>query len=248
MAYTAAQVDAAAFGVQALALCQDAAAVLNSAYGLLGDLGRYAAPVATPGLLKEADALAAANVARAGVAAAVAQLNATTATAGNVPSAVQAVMAAVAVAVVAPVDRLRACAVLAGAAGATPLAVLCRRLGVIALVSAARAYLPTSFDDAQAVLQQVADALDAEVTAAGDAEDDASYDALRTLRAAAVADLTARGASLAPLVARTLPLPLPMLVVAQVLYGDARRADEIVRRTDPVHPLFMPTELLILGR
>ena len=57
-----------------------------------------------------------------------------------------------------------------------------------------------------------------------------------------------RGASLAPLVTVTLPEPAPAVVVAQRLYADATRADELVQRIAPVHPLFMPVNMLVLGR
>ncbi len=239
--------DAATLVTQALALTQDAAAVLNSAYGVLGQFGRYAAPVSTPGLLIEADALAAANAARHVVSVAGVGL-AAQATLPSAPAAVQGLLNAVSSAIIAPADRLRAYTMLALVPGTSALAVLGRRLSVIALCRAARGYIPNSFDDAQVVLQDTCDALDREITAAGDADDDASYDALRALRRAVVADLTARGASLAPLVTRSFADTLPEFVVAQLLYGDARRADEVVRRVDPVHPLFLPTRVQVLGR
>lgn len=239
--------DAATLVAQALALTQDAGAVLNSAYGVLGQFGRYAAPVATPGLLVEADALAAASVARHAVSVAGIALTAQ-ATLPGAPAAVQSLLDTVSSAIIAPADRLRAYEMLALVPGSSSLAVLARRLAVIALCRASRNYIPSSFDDAQAVLLDVTDALDIQITAAGDADDDASYDALRALRRAVVADLTARGASLAPLVTRTFGDTLPQFVMAQLLYNDARRADEIVRRVDPVHPLFMPVTVQVLGR
>ena len=85
------------------------------------------------------------------------------------------------------------------------------------------------------------------VTEAGDLGDDGPFLALQALETAVVADLIARGASLAPLVTRTFGTNLPALVVAARLYGDATRADELVDRVDPVHPLFMPTSMLVLG-
>ena len=99
----------------------------------------------------------------------------------------------------------------------------------------------------QVLLEQVTAALDAEITAAGDAGSDTSFEALRQLRIACVADLTARGADLAPLVTRRFGASLPHLVVAATLYGDATRADELVRRADPPHPLFMPVSMQVLA-
>ena len=239
--------DAASWGAQALALTRDAASVLNSAYGLPGDYGRYASPKPLPNLASERTAIAAANVARQRVAVAVRVLAHQVATSRSIPWAVQGVLVAVSAAARSPADALRAFRVLGSAPGASAVAVLCRRLAVVALAQSSSRYAPTSHDDAQATLASVTDALDAEIQAAGDAGDDASYGALRRLRVAVVADLTARGASLAPLATFTFGEPLPALVLAQLIYQDAPRADELVRRVDPVHPLFMPTEIRVLA-
>ncbi|PWG62865.1 DNA circularization protein [Sediminicurvatus halobius] len=73
--------------------------------------------------------------------------------------------------------------------------------------------------------------------------------ALAELRAAAVQDLRERGAALPELTDYTPAATLPALVIAQRLYGDGRRADEIVRRNRIRHPGAVPggTELEVLG-
>lgn len=122
-----------------------------------------------------------------------------------------------------------------------------RRAAAVALARAASAYQPWSYDDAAAVRTAVTTVLDAEILAAGDQGDDASFSALRDLRVAAVQDLAARGANLARVILVTLPAPQPALVLAQRLYGDAGRADELVTAADPVSPLFMPTNFRALA-
>lgn len=240
--------DAAAFGAAALALVGDAASVLNSAFGLAGNFGRYAAATANPAISSESQAAAAAALARSGVSDAVVALLSAVGVRGDVPAAVQAVLDAVSAALASPADRLRAFTALTGSKGAGVVTVLCRRLSVVALAVAASGYAPDSYDDAEGVLSLVAGALDAEITAAGDAAEDASFEALRQLRVTSAADLTARGADLAPLVVRSFGESQPHLAVAALLYGDAGRADELVRRVGPVHPLFMPTRIQVLAR
>jgi prophage DNA circulation protein len=121
---------------------------------------------------------------------------------------------------------------------------LIRRSAVLEMANAAAAYVPDSYADAQAYKSAVIAAFDAEITVAGDAGDDRSYEALRTVRAAVSADLTARGASLSPMITVSRNVPLPSLVLAYQLYQDATRSDELVSEADPVSPLFMPLSFL----
>ena len=76
------------------------------------------------------------------------------------------------------------------------------------------------------------------------------YSNLTAVRAAVVRDLDQRGAQLPLLRSYTLNQPLPALVVAQKLYGDAYRADEIVRRNKIAHPGHVPggEALEVLGK
>jgi prophage DNA circulation protein len=124
---------------------------------------------------------------------------------------------------------------------------LCRRCAVLSLARAASAYQPDSYDDAAALRAIVAAALDVEITAAGDAGEDATYLALSALRAAVVQDLTARGAALPLVESVILPAPLPALVVAFRLYRDAGRADDIAARAQAIHPAFSPTAMRVLA-
>lgn len=124
---------------------------------------------------------------------------------------------------------------------------LFRRTAVIALARASAIYQPASYDDAAALRELVTGLLDDEITLAGDQGEDASYAALRALRVAVVKDLTARGASLAPIVAFELSSPLPALAAATRLYRDPSRADQLVTQVDPVHPLFLPPDFAALA-
>lgn len=245
MAETPSARDVRLFCAQALASVADAAAVLNAATSIATG-GRYDAANASD-TLTEADVIVAGTGARAAVQAAATAAQA--ALPAQLPGAIIALIAAAIAAVPAPADQLRCCITLAGTSGTSPAGLLCRRMTVAALAVSAAAYQPTSYDDAQAVLSQIADILDTEVTTAGDVGDDASYGALRALRVSVVADLLARGASLAPLVLRHFGANLPALVLAQVLYNDATREAELVARVpDWPNPLFMPADMQVLGR
>ena len=136
-----------------------------------------------------------------------------------------------------------------GAAMATmrdAMAAACRRAALISLARASAAYQPVSYDDAAALRAVLSAALDAEITTAGDAGDDAAYGALKTLRSAVVRDLTVRGASLPTVVTVVLAQPMPALAIAQLLYRDASRADEIAAESGAPHPAFCPVSFKVL--
>jgi prophage DNA circulation protein len=127
------------------------------------------------------------------------------------------------------------------------VAAACRRAALISLARASSAYQPTSYNDAVAVRTSLAAALDTEITAAGDAGEDDAYVALKTLRAAVVRDLTVRGASLPSVVTVSLKQNLPSLAIAQMLYRDASRSDEIAGEAMAIHPAFCPRSFQVLS-
>jgi len=53
---------------------------------------------------------------------------------------------------------------------------------------------------------------------------------------------------LAPVIQVNLSTNLPALALAQQLYGDARRADELTMRNDPVNPGFLPLTIEALAQ
>lgn len=65
------------------------------------------------------------------------------------------------------------------------------------------------------------------------------YSALVKLTAALVADMNGRSATLVPLASYQTHTTMPALLIAHRLYGDARRADEIVSRNRIAHPGFV---------
>ncbi|MCQ8240516.1 DNA circularization N-terminal domain-containing protein [Rhizosaccharibacter radicis] len=126
-------------------------------------------------------------------------------------------------------------------------AALCRRSAVVSIAAACSDYQPTSYDDAQALRTRAAALFDAEILAAGDASDDATFGALRSLKAQVLADLANRATQIGRLVAVSRNMPLPAPVLAQQLYADGSRAPDLVTRADPVHPAFMPTSFEALN-
>lgn len=124
---------------------------------------------------------------------------------------------------------------------------LFRRAAVVALCRASATYQPASLDDATAVRTQIVTLLDAEILVAGNQGEDATFNALRSLRAAVVQDLTSRGSGLAALTTVKTQAAVPATVLAQRLYRDADRAGELVSQGNPVHPAFMPTAFKALS-
>jgi len=94
-----------------------------------------------------------------------------------------------------------------------------------------------SYQDAINVRDELVDAIDDVMLGS---PSDALYEALRALRASVVMDVAARGADLARVVGWTPKTTMPGLVVAQAVYADATRADELLVRNAVRHPLFVP--------
>lgn len=125
---------------------------------------------------------------------------------------------------------------------------LFRRAAVSSLARAAARYQPSSYDDAVRVRTNVIDLIDAESDVAGEHGEDESFDGLRELRRSVFEDLTRRGASLATIATFSFPSALPSLYLANRIYRDAGREDQLVRQIDPVHPLFSAPQFQALGR
>jgi prophage DNA circulation protein len=115
------------------------------------------------------------------------------------------------------------------------------------VVQAAGAYQPSSQDDATSVAQQVTTVLDSAILAAGDAGSDDVYNALLAAKNATVMDLKARGGALAPIVAFEFNASLPALTLAQRIYRDGGRSDDLIVQANPVHPAFFPTAFSALA-
>lgn len=124
---------------------------------------------------------------------------------------------------------------------------LFRRAAAASLAESSARYQPSSYDDAVRVRTIVVDLLDSEITIAGDQAEDQAFSALRDLRVAVVQDLTDRGANLATIKTFTEPSSLPSLYLANKLYRDAKREDQLVRQINPRHPLFCPAAFRALS-
>jgi prophage DNA circulation protein len=114
-------------------------------------------------------------------------------------------------------------------------------LGQVVAVAAAAAAVTvvaemdfTSYDDAVSIRDPLAAALDDLAVSIADGGDDDLARAVDDLRLAMVADVTARGASLARLYKYTPATTEPAVVIAQRLYGDGSRADDIIARNPAI--------------
>lgn len=186
--------------------------------------------------------------------------------AGTLPAFIQAaqdLVAAVAAGIATPADQIRLLSELASFTRADyastsqigqaktvaqyVTAALLRRAALGQLATASSNYAPTSYDDAVRVRDTVVSLIEAEMLIAGDMGDDATYGSLRDLRRAVIQDLDARGASLAPLEVYTVRDSLPSLVLANRLYQDPTRSDQLIGVADPIHPAFMPLSFRALS-
>lgn len=135
----------------------------------------------------------------------------------------------------------------AGTVAADQTALLFRRAAVAQMAQAAATYQPTSSDEASAIQVQVVSAIEAAILEAGDAGDDAVYADLLNLRTAVMQDMNAKGASLPAIEIINVNASLPSLVLAQRLYQDAARADDLAQRAQAIHPAFMPQRFKALS-
>lgn len=104
-----------------------------------------------------------------------------------------------------------------------------------------------SRDDVDRVLDRMDTAFDAAETVAADSRDTATYRALVALHAAVAHDLSVRSRPLPRIVKFSFPNRRPALVLANFLYGDASRTDELIAENKPVHPAFMPQAVRVLS-
>ncbi|WP_157218668.1 DNA circularization protein [Flavisphingomonas formosensis] len=257
---------------QTTALAGDATAINKLTARLPGNNGRFTSG-ANAGFTTaandaySADATVASLIVQASeqrqdVAAAAATLAAAVATLGigatetDVGNAAGDLVDALVNACADPADALRLLAKLlafspagidaAGTTGSAITALFQRMIAVALAVSSAR-YQPSSYDDAFKTLVLVTSLIDTVATAAADAGQDSTYDVLRDLRIAVTQDLKARGATLAPIRSFNVPRSRSALALAQSIYRDASRADQLIAQVVPVSPLFMPPSFQALA-
>ncbi|WP_186071311.1 DNA circularization protein [Burkholderia gladioli] len=127
-------------------------------------------------------------------------------------------------------------------------AALLRRYALAQLAVTLTTYQPSSEPDAAAVLSSALALYDSEIDVAGDSGDDDTFIALRALRRAVYADLTARGANLATNASFSFNAPLPSLVLAKRIYDDVTREPQLLQQIDPIHPAFCPLAFQALAK
>jgi len=118
-----------------------------------------------------------------------------------------------------------------------------------AVVALGQIYARTEFaaqEDADAARDQLADLIDGLATTAADAGDDSGFSAWQALHQSATDDLTTRAKQAPSTIVFYLGTALPALMLAQRIYQDPARADELVARNDAPHPLFMPPNVQAL--
>ncbi|MGR3753226.1 DNA circularization protein [Edwardsiella anguillarum] len=124
----------------------------------------------------------------------------------------------------------------------TMIVVLCSG----AMTRAAADASPTSRDEAEAITQRVSVQLDTALILAGDRAEDGMYGGLLAVRSSFLATMSDRASGLSELIQVTMAQPLPALTLANRLYQDATRADELVQEARVPHPAFMPTTMKVL--
>ncbi|VVE06583.1 DNA circularization protein [Pandoraea sputorum] len=228
---------------------------------------QFAGASSTPATVTQASLVASATNNRAEVTSAASALGAAAkgldaSSIGTFTSAAQAVSAAVLAATTDPADSVRILSVLAsfvpddettdsiiGSSMSTMQSAcgdLFRRSAIASVARASASYLPSSSDDAVSMRDRVTDLIDSEIEIAGDQGEDDAYEALRSLRAAVISDLNQRGGALSSIKTFQFPGGLPVLALANRLYRDASRADELLSQINPVHPAFCPASFKAL--
>jgi prophage DNA circulation protein len=104
----------------------------------------------------------------------------------------------------------------------------------------------TSRNEVDRYLDRMNAAFNQAETFAANTHDQASYRSMIALHAAVTFDLTTRARPLPQIVVYDFALSKPALWIAQRLYADATRCDELIGENAPVHPAFvqMPVRAL----
>lgn len=125
-----------------------------------------------------------------------------------------------------------------------PAAVAVQNLSIrMSLLEEARILAATTFtsrQDIDAYFSEINASFERAELIAADNLDNVAYRALIKLHAAVSNDLANRSRPLPRMVSYTMPRQLPALLLAQRLYADGSRADELIAENKPIHPLFMP--------
>jgi prophage DNA circulation protein len=142
----------------------------------------------------------------------------------------------------AALDRVRRLA--EAAAPGLPTGIAVKNFAVrVALAEQSKVLAATTFtsrQDVDTVLDQVNANFELAETVAADGHDNVAYRALIALHAAVANDLSTRARPLPRMVTYKFARRLPALTMAQRLYYDGSRANELALENKAVHPAFMP--------
>ncbi|OTA14304.1 DNA circulation protein [Xenorhabdus vietnamensis] len=109
-------------------------------------------------------------------------------------------------------------------------------------------FTPANTHEASDLQRRVCHVLDTALVMSGDLGMDDIYQSLMSLRYEFVTGAELQGAESGRLAQFTLPAVLPALNVANRIYQDAGRSDELVQATNPRHPAFMPVKFEALRK
>lgn len=107
---------------------------------------------------------------------------------------------------------------------------------------------PSSSNEANHITQSVVEQLDRALIATGDRGDDELYSMLLELRGSFLLTMNGIADNLSDLMQYQTAKPLPALTLANRLYQDASRVDELIQSTPVPHPAFMPTKIQVLRK
>jgi hypothetical protein len=131
---------------------------------------------------------------------------------------------------------------------AIAVATLAIELTLSQMAQATAATTFVSRDDALSALNRIAAAFAPAEEAVSDDADPMSYRLLVALRAAAVRDLAQRGRQLPRVVPYSFPTAMPTLWIANRIYGDGSRSEDLIAENKIVHPGFAPPDGVCLSQ
>ncbi|WP_237387336.1 DNA circularization protein [Xenorhabdus sp. Sc-CR9] len=117
-----------------------------------------------------------------------------------------------------------------------------------AMARVASEFTPANNQEANELQRRVCHTLDGALIMSGDLGTDDIYQSLMSLRHEFITSSELQGAESGRLTQFSLPAVLPALNVANRIYQDSSRSDELLQATNPRHPAFMPLKFTALRK
>jgi prophage DNA circulation protein len=124
----------------------------------------------------------------------------------------------------------------------------CVRFALVQMARILAAMTFTSRPQVDGYLDRINAAFDNSETIAANFKDQTSYQSLIALHAAVTFDLTTRERTLPTIIVYDFVVSRPSLWIANRLYGDAERNQELVDENMPVHPAFVQSPIRALSQ